>query len=71
MRPLRAAALLVLLCAAELAAAQEIPGPPEHCTEEIRRSTAWGVATAAYQVRMCGWCVWVLNSARLGVGGRR
>jgi hypothetical protein len=41
-----------LLAAAPLASAQApaLPGPPEECTEDIRRSMAWGVATAAYQV---------------------
>ena len=37
--------------AAPAAGALALPGPPDACTERIRRNIKWGVATAAYQVR--------------------
>lgn len=47
----RAARLLLALAAVAHAAAAVPDAPPEFCTDKIRASTNWGVATAAYQAR--------------------
>lgn len=40
----------LLLVAVAAAAAAALPPVPEECSQRIRDSVNWGVATAAYQV---------------------